>query len=750
MHREPKLQAVARPNELVAVEPLPLTGYRYSGAAEYEAQSAVLHYWQILRKHLWYVLGALMFGLAISVVVTLATTKIYQADAKIAIFPEGQNALWFKDVENEPSASDNDLALQTQALILLSDTLALKVVENLHLDRDPRFVDVASASTSQSKTSISARSDSTKVEMLRRFRGGLKVEMVPGTRVVQVSYADPNPQLATEIVNNLVDTFIEANVRTRYESATQTSEWLSKELADLRLRGEEAEQKLVHYQQEHGILGIDEKQNVVTAKLDELNRELTAAQADRIQKESNYKFAASSDPNLPDRSLVGEGSSLLQSLRAKEAELDTQYAQLTTEFGPGYQKVAELSNQLKQVRGDIAAEQIAIQHRLRNDYLAAVQREKMLSTAFEQQKQQANQLNESAIEYSALKRDAESNRLLYENLLQKLKEAGIVAGLRSSNIRVVDAAQIPDMPIKPSLPRNLAFGFLLSLGGGIALALVMESLDTTVRNVDEVRNLSTLPALAVIPMQSFGNGTQHRGWNALPSLEGRSKSLSLIAHDYPNSPAAESFRALRTSIVLSNFGSATRVILVTSALPQEGKTTVSANSALVMAQRGGRVLLVDADLRGPGIQKIFGINSKGGLGTVISGSDSFEDVVVSIPQFPNLSILPAGAASPKAADLLGSDRLRQLIAQWRNEFDHIIIDTPPCLSFTDAVVLSRETDGVILVARWGRTGRAVLRRACDVLTQVNANLMGIVLNACDGNVTPISDAFRSEYFRPSK
>jgi capsular exopolysaccharide synthesis family protein len=278
----------------------------------------------------------------------------------------------------------------------------------------------------------------------------------------------------------------------------------------------------------------------------------------------------------------------------------------------------------------------------------------------------------------------------------------------------------------------------------------MESLDTTVRNVDEVRNLSTLPALAVIPMQSFSNGNRHRAWNTLPSLEGIPKPLSLIAHDYPNSPAAESFRALRTSIVLSNFGSATRVILVTSALPQEGKTTVSANSALVMAQRGGRVLLVDADLRGPGIQKVFGRNSKGGLGTLISGSDKFEDVVVSLPQFPNLNILPAGAASPKAADLLGSDRLKQLIDQWRNQFDHIIIDTPPCLSFTDAVVLSREADGVILVARWGQTGRAVLRRACDVLTQVNANLMGIVLNACDGNVTPISDAFRSDYFTTSK
>jgi capsular exopolysaccharide synthesis family protein len=306
------------------------------------------------------------------------------------------------------------------------------------------------------------------------------------------------------------------------------------------------------------------------------------------------------------------------------------------------------------------------------------------------------------------------------------------------------------MPIKPSLPRNLAFGFLLSLGGGIALALVLESLDTTVRNVDEVRSLSTLPALAVIPMQSLSNGNGHRRWNALGSLEGRPKLLSLIAHDYPNSPAAESFRALRTSIVLSNFGSATRVILVTSALPQEGKTTVSANSALVMAQRGERVLLVDADLRGPGVQKIFGINSKGGLSTLLRGTDKFEDVIVSIPQFPNLTILPAGTASPHAADLLGSDAINQWVAFWRNSFDHVIIDTPPCLSFTDAVVLSRGVDGVILVARWGQTGRAVLRRACDVLTQVNANLMGIVLNACDGNVTPICEAFRSEYFATSK
>jgi polysaccharide biosynthesis transport protein len=353
----------------------------------------------------------------------------------------------------------------------------------------------------------------------------------------------------------------------------------------------------------------------------------------------------------------------------------------------------------------------------------------LLTSAFEEQKQEANKLNESAIEYSALKRDAETNRQLYQDLLQRLKEAGVSAGLRSSNIRVVDVAQTPTHPITPNVPRNIKLGLLFGLVCGIGLAFVLESLDTTVRNMAEVSAISMLPALGTIPLQLSSNAHLPKRLTTIAGDDGKSGPLDLITYVRPKSEAAEAYRALRTSILLSSFGAPPKVILVTSPLPQEGKTTISANSALVLAQRGSRVLLLDADLRRPGIEKLFGITARGGLSTLISGVDKLEDVLLPSTEIPNLWILPAGPLPPQPAELLSSIVLKDYIARWRNEYDHVVIDTPPCLTVTDAVLLSPEADRVILVARSGQTTKPALRRACDLLQQVDARVMGVVLNA---------------------
>jgi capsular exopolysaccharide synthesis family protein len=572
--------------------------------------------------------------------------------------------------------------------------------------------------------------------LLGRFRGGLNVQLVPNSRLVQISFTHPDPRLATEIVNALVRTFTEENFKTKYEAVTQTSDWLSTELADLQMKVQTSEEKLVRYQKDHSILGVDEKQNIVTAKLDELNRELTAAQTDRIQKESNYRLAAAGDPAAFSKPSREGASGMLEKLRDKEAELNTQLAQVTTQFGTGYPKVAELSNQVKQVRTELAAEEVRMQQQIRDEYLAALQRETLLTTAFNQQKQEANQLNESAIEYSVLKRDAEANRQLYQDLLQRLKEAGVSAGLRSSNIRVVDIARTPTGPIKPNVPRNIELGIILGIACGIGLAFTLESLDTSIRSMEQVSAISTLPALGTIPLQLASNSSLRKRLKSVSVETGKSESTSaLVTYARPKSEAAEAYRSLRTSILLSSFGAPPKVILVTSALPQEGKTTISANSALVLAQRGDRVLLIDADLRRPGIDKLFGFRSRGGLSTLISGGDKFEDVVVPFTDVPNLWILPAGPIPPQPAELLGSTVMKDYVARWRKEFDHVVIDTPPCLSVTDAVLLSPEADRIILVARAGKTTKIALRRACELLLQVNARVMGIVLNALNMNST---------------
>ncbi len=695
-----------------------------------DQENSMLRYWRIVRKRKWVILATFAIVFALAVIATLNATRLYQAASEVAIFPENPNVLGFKDRENSPVDYDYDAALETQAAILRSDALAIKVIEALHLDRDARFTGVAQLPPSPDNAVrvSSMEPDPVKAAgLLGAFHGGLNVQLVRSTRLIQVSYTHSDPRLATEIANTLVTTFIEENFRTKYESVTQTSEWLSKELADLQMKVQTSEEKLVRYQKDHSILGVDEKQNIVTSRLDELNKELTAAQTERFQKESNYRLAMEGDPGITEKTSPEGTSSMLDKLREKEADLGTQYAQTTTQFGAGYPKVTELSNQLKQVRAEIEIEKTRMQRRIRDEYQAAMRRENLLTTAFNQQKQEANQLNESAIEYSVLKRDAESNRQLYLDLLQRLKEAGVSAGLRSSNIRVVDVARTPTSPIAPNVRRSLVLGVLLGLGLGFGLAFLLEGLDNTVRNLEEIGTISTLPGLATIPLQLSKNGHSHRLLSA--AANDQSGSLSLVTYSRPRSEVSEAYRSLRTSILLSAFGAPPKVILITSASPQEGKTTISANSALVLAQRGSRVLLVDADLRRPGIEKIFGIKPRGGLSTVISGVDKVEDVMLPFTEVPNLWILPAGPIPPQPAELLSSIVMRDYIATWRNEFDHVIIDTPPCLSVTDAVVLSPLADRVILVARSGQTTKPALRRACDLLLQVNARVMGIVLNA---------------------
>ena len=717
--------------EAEALEPIEvpvIRSHQYPFLAE--EVNPLLHYWRILRKRQWTVMATVAIIFALAVFATLKTTRLYQATSKVAIFPENPNVLGFKDTEGSAPDYDYEVTLETQAAILRSDALAMKVIEAMRLDQNPEFAGVTRQQAEDSIRVSGMQPDPAKAAgLLGTFHGGLNVELIPSSRLIQISYTHPAPRLATEIVNALVKAFIEENFKTKYESVTQTSDWLSTELADLQLKVQTSEEKLVRYQKERGILGVDEKQNIVTAKLDELNKELTEAQTDRIQKESNYRLAATGDPAAFTKTSREGESSMLEKLREREADLAIQYAQATTQFGVAYPKVVELNNQLKQLHKEVTLEETRMQQRIRDEYLAALQRENLLTTAFEQQKQQANQLNESAIEYSALKRDAETNRQLYQDLLQRLKEAGVSAGLRSSNIRVVDVARTPTHPIKPNVPRNLELGLLLGLACGIGLVFVLESFDTSIRNTEELSAISALPALGIIPLQLSNNGALRKRLKTVSAEIEKSESPTLIAYARPQSEAAEAYRALRTSILLSSFGAPPKVILVTSAMPQEGKTTVSANSALVLAQRGSRVLLVDADLRRPAVGKLFGVRSRGGLSTLISGSDKVEDVVLPCPEVPTLWILPAGPIPPQPAELLGSTVMKDLIAHWRDSFDHIIIDTPPCLSVTDAVLLSPEVDRVILVARSGQTTKAALRRACDVLLQVNARVMGVVLNA---------------------
>ncbi|MGO9209654.1 MAG: GumC family protein [Terriglobales bacterium] len=711
------------------------------GTANPEAELAtlepsLLEYWRLLLKRKWTIVSCVVVITVLVAIHSFRATRLYDAVGRIAINHQ-TDALGLKGTVGGYDEEDYIVNLDTQAKILESDGIALRVIKSLRLDQDPRFTGVPVKAASRAIPLGSAGlTPAQENGLLGGFHGGLTVKVIPRTQIVELHFLSTNPNLSAQIVNELANAYIEQNYQAKFEATDTTSQWLSGKLTDLQLKVETSQQRLVDYQKEHGIVGVDEKQNIITTKLDQLNKELTTAEMERIEKESLYRMSLEGKPELLPRG-TSVNESPIDSLKSQASALESQLAAMSTQFGANYPKVKELDSQLKALREALQKELANGAERYKATYMAAFEREKLLRDAFESQKQEANQLNESAIQYNLLRRDYESNRQLYDGLLQKLKEAGVAAGLRSSNVQIIDQARVPMGPSQPNIPRNITTGFFLSLAGGIGLAFLLEMLDNSVRSPDQVELVAGLPTLGMIPSgvrlnSSYGRALKplRAGSQIMPQQE----SVETISYLRPQSQSAEAYRTLRTSILLSSWGAPPKVLLVTSPLAQEGKTTTSVNTAIVLAQRGARVLMVDADLRRPSIHKAFGVPQRPGLSEYLTGNIS-ECPTTPWAQLPNLHVLPSGGSPPHPAELLGSAMMNNVLAEWRKQFDHIVIDTPPALSVTDAVLLSVQADSVILVIRSGQTTKQALRRARQLLAYVNSKIIGVVVNAMDLNAS---------------
>ena len=673
---------------------------------------------RLLRKYVGTIIICLGVSTSLILLYAARQPRLYRATANIAIYRESEGAVpvikSFGSMMGD--ADDYSVSLETQIRVLQSRSLALGVVRKLKLEQNSKFLasgkkEIADIKRLSSDNSPQYASETVATNLIL---AALSVTPIKNTRVVEVSFTGADRYLNSKIVNALVDDFIEDSIRSRYEASNRAARFLSGQLNELRAKVEESQQRLVAYEREHNIVMVDDKQSVTTSKLDELNKQLLAAEEDSIEKEAAYQTITAG--NL-DRFADIQSGEALQSLRLREAELKTEYAQATTMYGPNHPRVVELTNRMQAMDSSVQAEVTRLRGRAQDEYRIAVRREQKMRAAFEGQKAEVNRLNESAIQYGLLKREFESNRQLYDGLQERMKEAGVAAGLRSSNIRLIDSAQSSIFPVSPNLPRSGYIGLFLGLLASAAVIAVREGMNRALRDPAEVESFTAMPSLAIIP--------QHRQMTRSPARADRTLE-EVICVAQPASAIAEAYRALATSILLASAD--LKMLLVTSPLPSEGKTTTAVNAAVVIAQQGKRVLLVDADLRNPTLHEAFGIPSEPGLSALLLERTTGIEAIRSCELVPNLSLIPAGSVQERPAELLGSSTMRALLGKWREQYDYVIIDTPPILAVTDAVRLSSQSDSVLLVIRSGCTTREALARSCDVLNQASVPVLGIVVN----------------------
>jgi succinoglycan biosynthesis transport protein ExoP len=685
----------------------------------HEDQISIIQFWRVLQKRRWLVLGSLITIVLFVSIVSAFLPKRYDATARILLDLEGPDGLGLEQAA-VPMGLDMTTKLETQIKIVQSDTIATSVIKQLGLHRNKSFAGMLADQSPKEFDSLTAPQ---RVRLVNALHRSLNVQLVPKTEIIEIHFRSKDPNLAADITNSVATTYIEHNFQTKYRSTLQTADWLTKQLDDLKKNAESAQENLIAYQKKTGILGTDETHNIIIDKLGDLNKQLSQAEGDRILKEARFRIAMTENPELI-ANIAPE--SVLGALYKQRSEMRAQYAQMAAKYGAAYPRVVQLQSQLNELDSAIGDEITKVGEAVHAEYKTALKSEEMLKTSFDKQKQEAYKLNEDAIQYAIMRRDVESSRDLYEGLLKKLKEAGIMAGLKSSNINIVDPASVPIEPVEPRIPLNIALGCLGGLVFGMALAFVVENVDSSIRTPEDIETYCSLPSLGVIPSVAVNGTTAKNGHKALAA--GVRQFIPPVTMEQRNSGTAEAFRALRTSLLLSSPGTPPQVIMVTSAVMQEGKTFTALNLAVVLAQTGQSVLLVDSDMRRPAVNKYLGIPMNRGLSACLAGTEDPDAVVLKVEEVPGLNIVTAGHMPPYPSEMLASEAMPRLIRHWREHYRYIVVDTPPVLAVTDAVVCAGIADVVVLIARSEQTGRQSLVRARDLLRKVRANIAGVVVN----------------------
>jgi succinoglycan biosynthesis transport protein ExoP len=684
----------------------------------------------IIRKH-WRS-SALFAGLLmLTVIVVIFNVKpTYEPVARIEVDPPGEQF----SLEGGASGSDSEY-LETQAQNLKSDKLAMDVIHRLHLDQNPS---IGARSNGDSKPGDLAAYHLSEGEYaaLHSFRANLTVKRDTASRLVSVSFASHDPEIAALVTNTVVTAFIDDTYRDQNDAIMKSSEWLARQLDDIRTRMEESNRALVQFQRTSGVEDVDGDKSTFTERMTELNRQLTQAQVDRIQLEALLKSVQAGSPDvLPEI----RNNPVVQQLSTKLAELRGELSQAKVIYGPNHPNVKKLQSQVDELQSELEAQKTAALGSIRTSYTAAGAREKLMDS---QIKGASGELGEMA-RYNDLKREAQANSELYNRLYARVKEAGIAAASKSSNLRVVDEAHVLDSPTRPNRVQAILIGMFAALLGGVCLALLREQFDTRIFTPQDVHDWIGTHNVAVVPFFMPTNGKpmqlppgERGGELAVAAGHGKLPHGKLPAGvsfilDRPHSPEAEAFRSLHTSVMLSRPGNPPQVLLVVSSFPGEGKTTVAVNLAMAMSQHGS-TCLVDADLRRGRIATAFGMSTKIGLSDVLVGTVPLEDAIVDVASVPNLSVIPAHPGHVNAGQLLCSEAVATVLARLRKNFRFVVVDSAPVLPFADGRALSTLVDGLVFVGRSGITTREIVSRSLELLNEVHsAPVLEFVLNGAD-------------------
>ena len=712
-----------------------------------EKEIDLLSYWRMIKRRKWVIITIIVTVVFATGLFTFLSPSIYKAKITFLIERENPNTLTLQDLFGVSAygAWAYQEYYNTQIKLLYSRTLVQRVIKKMNLDfREMQESDKTSrrgiiktlkswifTSKKKKKTNIS----NNYTGLISNFISKLEVTPVRQTRMVEVRYKSTDPELAAETINTFADEFINFHMEQKYEATKQASDFLAQQIANLREELSEKEKELHSYSQEKEMFFLTDKESTIVNKFADLNTAFTGAQIERIKKEAAYRELRGLKVDVLPPFV---NNTLIQDLKGEYTRIKNEYQEKSKIFKPDYPEMLRLKAKSESMKDELEKEiERAIQS-ANSDYRAALKKEKSLGNLLDSQKKEVIRLNNNAILYNSLKIEIENKRSLYNSLIAKQNETLISArirGLKTSNIKIIDRAEVPLAPVSPRKKRNLMLAIIIGLFGGLGFAFLLEYLDRNVKTPDEVESLTRLPTLGVIPYLSSKNIKSH--YNYKYSYGPRKPSsytektmpdkIELVNYYHPKFSISESYRSLRTSILLSQAERPPKTIAFTSSLPREGKTATVVNMGVSFTQVGKRVLLVDADLRKPGIHKIFNMKNNVGLSGYLTGKTEFEPIVEPT-WIENLSVITSGIIPPNPAELVNSNRMSQLIKDAREIFDFVLIDTAPVLIVVDSIIISSMVDSVVIVLQSGKISREALLKATEELKKTKCHIGGVVLN----------------------